>query len=84
MARRRTRIERDPAATAFPTEGEVSTLAHRQNAGINEATGGDLTDEDVARRAYERFQRRGGQHGRDQEDWYEAEREVRTGRSRRY
>jgi hypothetical protein len=30
----------------------------------------------IARRAYERFQMRGGEHGRDQEDWLEAEREL--------
>jgi hypothetical protein len=30
----------------------------------------------IAQRAYERFQQRGGEPGRDQEDWFEAEREV--------
>lgn len=30
----------------------------------------------ISRRAYERFQMRGSEHGRDQEDWYEAEREL--------
>jgi hypothetical protein len=30
----------------------------------------------ITRRAYERFQTRGGEHGRDQEDWLEAEREL--------
>jgi hypothetical protein len=30
----------------------------------------------ITRRAYERFQMRGGEHGRDQEDWLEAEREL--------
>lgn len=33
--------------------------------------------ERISRRAYERFQERGSEHGRDQEDWYEAERELR-------
>jgi hypothetical protein len=32
--------------------------------------------EDIARRAYERYQQRGGEHGRDQEDWFAAEREL--------
>ena len=32
----------------------------------------------ISRRAYERFQMRGGEHGRDQDDWLEAEREVNT------
>ena len=33
--------------------------------------------EDISRRAHERYQERGGQHGDDQSDWFEAEREVR-------
>jgi hypothetical protein len=37
--------------------------------------GADRVDS-LARRAYERFQTRGGEHGRDQEDWLEAEREL--------
>ena len=32
--------------------------------------------EAVARRAYELFEARGGDHGRDQEDWFAAEREL--------
>jgi hypothetical protein len=32
--------------------------------------------ERVAKRAYERFEERGGEHGRDMEDWLEAEREL--------
>jgi hypothetical protein len=32
--------------------------------------------ETIARRAYELFQRRGWQHGHDQEDWLTAEREL--------
>ena len=31
----------------------------------------------IAQRAYERFEQRGGEHGRDVEDWLEAERELR-------
>jgi len=33
----------------------------------------------ISRRAYERFQMRGGEHGRDQDDWLEAEREMNKG-----
>jgi hypothetical protein len=32
--------------------------------------------ESIARRAYERFQMRGGEHGRDQDDWLAAEEEL--------
>ena len=34
------------------------------------------TSEDVAHRAYELFLSRGGQHGRDLDDWLEAERQL--------
>lgn len=33
----------------------------------------------IAHRAYELYERRGGGHGRDWEDWFQAEQEVRTG-----
>jgi hypothetical protein len=32
--------------------------------------------ERIAQRAYERFEQRGREAGRDQEDWFEAEREL--------
>jgi hypothetical protein len=35
----------------------------------------------VARRAYEIYQRRGGDHGADLDDWLEAERQLKRGRS---
>lgn len=34
------------------------------------------SSDSIARRAYDRFHARGGEHGRDQEDWLEAEREL--------
>jgi hypothetical protein len=40
----------------------------------------DLPPEQIARRAYERFEARGGEHGRDQEDWFSAEQELRGAR----
>ena len=36
-----------------------------------------VTDTDVARRAYDLYLARGCEHGRDVDDWLEAEREVR-------
>jgi len=36
--------------------------------------------EEVAKIAYELFERRGSVHGRDQDDWFEAERIVRARR----
>jgi hypothetical protein len=40
------------------------------------------TAEEIAAEAYGIYQARGGEHGRDEEDWYEAERRV-TARRRR-
>ena len=37
---------------------------------------GTIGQDEISRRAYERFQARGAEHGRDQEDWFEAEREA--------
>jgi len=33
-------------------------------------------EEEVADRAYEFYQRRGGEHGHDQDDWFQAERQL--------
>jgi len=47
----------------------------REDAGDQELNpGGEY--ERISRRAYERFQERGAEHGRDEEDWLEAEREI--------
>jgi hypothetical protein len=35
------------------------------------------TDDDIARRAYELYEERGGEHGHDVDDWLRAERELR-------
>jgi hypothetical protein len=37
------------------------------------------TREQIEQRAYERFRARGEEHGRDQDDWLEAERELANG-----
>ncbi len=39
-----------------------------------------LTHQQIAQRAYEIFLARGAQHGRDQDDWYQAETELRLGK----
>ena len=45
---------------------------------IDSVTNAPASDNPVARRAYQRFEERGREHGRDLEDWFEAEREIRT------
>jgi hypothetical protein len=44
------------------------------------ATSTEVTPEQIAQRAYELFLARGGIHGRHEEDWQQAERELRLGR----
>lgn len=39
---------------------------------------GSLSQEEIARRAYEKFEARGGRHGNDLQDWLDAERELKT------
>jgi hypothetical protein len=35
------------------------------------------THDDIARRAYQRYEDRGGEYGHDWEDWFQAEHELR-------
>ena len=37
----------------------------------------DRSNDEISRRSYRRFEERGNAHGNDQEDWFEAEREIR-------
>lgn len=46
------------------------------NDGPRPATSSAIDSDLVAQRAYARYQQRGGEHGRDQQDWFEAEREL--------
>jgi hypothetical protein len=74
--KRRTR--KTPVATAeitqaVPENGGVQTLQAPSNGGER----GTGSDEQVRRRAYEIWEQRGRQHGRDADDWYRAESEVR-------
>ena len=38
---------------------------------------GDVTDSDIARRAYVLYEQRGREHGYDVDDWLQAEQELR-------
>ena len=95
MARRRPRSAgADEGAGPVPAEGEAVGLETMENEPAQtepaqeelpgrEVISDEPTSEEIARRAYDRYQQRGGTHGFDQEDWYEAEREVRGSRSRK-
>ncbi len=58
----------------------MQARSKRVAAGRNAAT---IDIGEVARVAYELFQQRGGTHGCDQKDWFEAERIVRSQRAGR-
>ena len=58
------------------TDSNENRSMTSQNAGATPDSHDDL----VALRAYERFAARGGEHGRDQEDWFAAEQELTVGR----
>ena len=60
------------------TEGELeSTTPSSQS--TTTAYGSEPTTEQIAQRAYEIYQARGGTEGQDVEDWLQAERELRRG-----
>lgn len=64
----------EAGATPRTTSGSRAakpTVSPTSNGGVNRDA--------IARRAYEIFQARGGQHGYEIEDWLQAEREL-TGR----
>jgi hypothetical protein len=79
-------IERSSEGMTMPRSTTSKSEAARNGGGEPESTAlvGEEQSvpsqppdpENIARRAYERFQMRGGEHGRDEEDWLEAEREL--------
>ena len=56
--------------TRRPRTEHVTTPVHDLR---NPALPAAVTDSDIAGRAYELYQRRGSQHGRDLDDWLLAE-----------
>ena len=68
----------EPAAPAEPSR-TVSSPKERADAGAERASPASPTTEQIAVRAYEIFLARGGEHGRAEEDWLQAERELRSG-----
>jgi len=61
-----------PGATRFRPISWDEWLEHFDRHGLV-----FVFEEDVADRAYQLWERRGNQHGRDRDDWFEAERQLR-------
>ena len=70
--------------TNKPSNGSTNPLRPARDAGKgNGAPDEHFNDADaVAKRAYELYLERGGQHGADLDDWLEAERQLKPGTSR--
>jgi hypothetical protein len=48
----------------------------RQGSASSDAPRRDTGEDAIARRAYQRFEERGREHGHDVDDWLEAERDL--------
>jgi Protein of unknown function (DUF2934) len=57
------------------TVGAPPSDAIGEQAGV---LGSEPTEDDIRRRAYERYLERGAEHGMDFEDWLAAERDLRS------
>jgi hypothetical protein len=55
---------------------EILTMRHKRD----RRTQPRVPPTDIARRAYELYVQRGGEHGHDIDDWLQAERELRPSR----
>lgn len=67
--------------TAAPTTASTIMTAESTGAAEDRPSAHAVVEPvpgDVARRAYELFEQRGREHGRDLDDWYQAERELQT------
>ena len=71
-----------PRTNRPANEGGEPQRTGRTSQKGNGAPADDLNSQDaVAKRAYEIYERRGGQHGADLDDWLEAERQLKPGPS---
>ena len=57
------------------TAATIATAADRPSNAIPNRSA-TMTGRDIARRAYELYERRGREHGHDLDDWLQAEREL--------
>jgi methylaspartate ammonia-lyase len=76
LSRARRRNDHAPLRQIVGAPDPVSGAArHIRNA--VETLAIELTTEEIARRAYQLYEARGGEPGRDCQDWFQAERELR-------
>ena len=74
--------KRSPAATKPPRpDGPARPKARKTKAASTTESAPPSPEpsaDEIRRRAYERYQERGGNHGRHFDDWLEAEKELRS------
>ena len=69
-----------------PQQTQAKTTSSQANGSTNQVqqpaqkAANTPTHEQIARRAYEIFVARGHQHGRQMDDWLQAERELKAGK----
>jgi|SRR5689334_12013663 len=73
----------DPDAVDAESTPSSAAVAAESAAIYPDTNEGRPTPEEIAVEAYRMYMARGGQHGRDLEDWLEAERRVSEARSRK-
>jgi hypothetical protein len=73
MSKKRTSSVRLPAVRLPPP----ATAANRSPKVLPDG-GASVTEQDIARRAYELYEKRGCEHGYELDDWLQAERGLRN------
>ena len=71
---RRHRKDQEPLTQSIGTPATVPSATDDIQNAVGLAI--EPTHEDIARRAYQLYEERGGEHGRDCQDWFRAEREL--------
>jgi Protein of unknown function (DUF2934) len=71
---RRSRAETAPEPDTIGAYPGVEGTEHLESK--SSSMGSEPSEEDIRRRAYQRYLDRGGDHGMDFEDWLQAEREL--------
>jgi hypothetical protein len=70
-------MEKEALMKTSPRSADVSSArARREERRTQPSFTESRSDDRIAQRAYERYEARGREDGRDQEDWFEAEREL--------
>jgi hypothetical protein len=76
MSRRRVSSVRPPPVVRPPPDHAATTAADRPSKSRPNRSA-HVTDDNIAHRAYDLFEQRGGEHGHDVDDWLQAERDLR-------